>query len=120
MQGWLDTWDLSRSSSLPQMSWMTGHDHLTTDGLMPGMATEAQMTQLESMTGPAMDILFLQLMIHHHQGGLPMEQYAVAHATEPYVRNLAGKMLQLQTSEIVAMEQLLRQLGGAPLPAPTS
>jgi uncharacterized protein (DUF305 family) len=120
MQGWLDTWGLTRSSDLPAMSWMADHDHLTSDGLMPGMATEAQMTQLESLTGPQMDILFLQLMIHHHQGGLPMEQYALEHASEPYVRNLAQKMITLQTSEIVAMEQLLRQLGGTPLPAPSS
>ncbi len=49
-----------------------------------------------------------------------MEQYALEHASEPYVRNLAQKMITLQTSEIVAMEQLLRQLGGTPLPAPSS
>jgi uncharacterized protein (DUF305 family) len=120
MQGWLDVWGLSRSSTLAPMSWMAGHDHLTSDGLMPGMATAAQMDQLETMHGTALDIFFLQLMIRHHQGGLPMVQYAVAHASEPYVRNIAGKMLQLQTSEIVAMEQTLRQLGGSPLPEPTS
>ncbi len=117
MQGWLDTWGLTRTSTLPAMSWMAGHT-LPSDGLMPGMATPAQMNQLETMTGTALDIFFLQLMIHHHQGGLPMEQYALDHATEPYVRNLAQKMLQLQTSEIVSMEQMLRQLGGTPLPAP--
>jgi uncharacterized protein (DUF305 family) len=119
MQGWLDSWGLSRSSTQPEMSWMAGHDHLTADGLMPGMATEAQMSQLETLHGNALDVLFLQLMIHHHQGGLPMAQYALAHAIEPYVRNLAQKMLQLQTSEIVSMEQQLRQLGGSPLPAPS-
>ena len=117
MQGWLDTWGLTRSSSQTAMAWMDGHT-LPSDGLMPGMATEAQMTQLETMQGTALDIFFLQLMIHHHQGGLPMEQYALEHASQPYVRNLAQKMLQLQTSEIVSMEQLLRQLGGTPLPAP--
>lgn len=120
MQGWLDAWGLTRSSNLPAMSWMGDHDHLTSDGLMPGMATPEQMNQLESLTGPQMDILFLQLMIHHHQGGVPMAQYALDHASEPYVRNLAQKIVALQTSEIVAMEQLLHQLGGTPLPAPSN
>ena len=120
MQGWLDTWGLSRTSSLPQMSWMVGHNHVLTDGLMPGMATPAQMDQLETLHGNDLDVFFLQLMIRHHQGGLPMAQYAADHATEPYVRNLAVKMVQLQTSEIISMEQTLRQLGGTPLPAPAS
>jgi len=120
MQGWLDTWGLTRTSSQAQMAWMAGHDHLTSDGLMPGMATPAQMDQLEATHGTQLDVLFLQLMIHHHQGGLPMAQYAFEHSSEPYVRNLAQKIIQLQTSEIVAMEQDLRQLGGTPLPAPSS
>jgi uncharacterized protein (DUF305 family) len=119
MQGWLDNWGLSRTSTLATMSWMAGHSHLESDGLMPGMATPAQMDELETLTGKPLDIYFLQLMIHHHQGGLPMAQYAAEHATEPYVRNLAQKMAQAQSNEIVQMEQMLRQLGGTPLPAPS-
>jgi uncharacterized protein (DUF305 family) len=119
MQGWLDNWGLSRTSTLATMSWMAGHSHLESDGLMPGMATPAQMDKLETLTGKPLDIYFLQLMIHHHQGGLPMAQYAAEHATEPYVRNLAQKMAQAQSNEIVQMEQMLRLLGGTPLPAPS-
>jgi uncharacterized protein (DUF305 family) len=59
-------------------------------------------------------------MIHHHQGGLSMMQYAEQHASKAYVQNAAQKMEQAQSTEIVAMEQLLRQLGGTPLPAPAS
>jgi uncharacterized protein (DUF305 family) len=59
-------------------------------------------------------------MIQHHQGGLPMAQYAADHAAESYVRNLAVKMVQLQSSEIISMEQTLRQLGATPLPATAS
>jgi uncharacterized protein (DUF305 family) len=119
MQGWLDSWGLTRSTTLPTMGWMSGHT-LDADGLMPGMATPAEISKLESLTGNALDIDFLQLMIHHHQGGLTMEQYAVDHASKSYVRDLANSMLQAQSSEIISMEQLLRQLGGTPLPAPTS
>jgi uncharacterized protein (DUF305 family) len=119
MQGWLDTWGLSRTSKQPVMSWMAGHNHLESDGLMPGMATPDEMDKLETMTGKALDIYFLQLMIRHHQGGLPMAQYGAEHAKEPYIRNLAQKMVQAQSNEIVQMEQLLRTLGGSPLAAPS-
>ena len=91
---------------------------MSADGLMPGMATPAQMTKLETLHGRALDIMFLQLMIRHHQGGLPMEQYAAEHAGESYVRNLAGHMVASQGAEIIQMEQLLRQLGGTPLSPP--
>jgi uncharacterized protein (DUF305 family) len=118
MQGWLDTWGLSRSSKQPVMSWMAGHNHLESDGLMPGMATQAQMNKLETLKGKELNVFFLQLMIHHHQGGLPMAQYAAEHAQSDYVRNLAQKMVQAQSNEIVQMEQMLRQLGASPLPPP--
>jgi uncharacterized protein (DUF305 family) len=120
MQGWLDVWNLSRTSSEPAMAWMSGHEHLTTDGLMPGIATPAEINKLETLTGKALDIYFLQLMLRHHQGGLPMAQYAAAHATEPYVRLLASKMVEAQSREIIQMEQLLRQRGATPLPAPAT
>jgi uncharacterized protein (DUF305 family) len=118
MQGWLDSWGLSRNSSQAPMSWMAGHDHLDPDGLMPGIAVPTQIDTLLHSSGKSLDILFLQLMIRHHQGGLPMARYAAEHAGQPYVRNLAQKMVQSQSNEIVQMEQLLRQLGGSPLPAP--
>jgi len=118
MGGWLDTWDQPRTNQ-HEMAWM-GHPSLGPNALMPGMATPAQMNRLESLHGKALDILFLQLMIHHHQGGIAMAQYAAQHAGEPYVRALAGAMYVTQSDEIVQMEQQLRQLGGAPLPKPTT
>jgi uncharacterized protein (DUF305 family) len=119
MQGWLDQWGQSRNDAHP-MAWM-GHQHTTlgAGGLMPGMATPAQMNKLESLHGKALDILFLQLMIRHHQGALPMARYAIAHASNPAVRTLAGAMVSAQSSEIIQMEQALRSLGGSPLPQPT-
>lgn len=118
MQGWLDSWHLQWQAPTA-MAWM-GHDMARpSSALMPGMATPAQMTRLESSHGTAMDILFLQLMIHHHQGGVMMAEYAREHAAEPYVVRLATAMYSLQSQEITQMEQLLRQLGGTPLPPPS-
>jgi uncharacterized protein (DUF305 family) len=120
MQGWLDSWRLPTQSPYPQMTWMagSGHDHNEADGLMPGMATPAQVDRLETLTGTALDIDFLQLMLHHHQGGLPMAQWAATHATQTYVRNAAQKMADAQGAEILLMEKLLRQRGASPLPPP--
>lgn len=111
MRGWLQTWGLTPQSSLPQMSWM-GMDHT---GPMPGMATTAEMDRLQTLSGRALDVYFLQLMIRHHQGGLEMARYGAAHASEPYVRDLASKMVTAQQAEVVTMEQLLRARGGTPL-----
>jgi uncharacterized protein (DUF305 family) len=120
MSGWLDVWNLSRVDSSQQpMEWMGHAGHVGSDGLMPGMATPAQMTQLESSSGKELDILFLQLMIHHHQGGLPMAQYAAEHAKSDYVRTAAQAMVTNQSNEIITMGQLLAQLGGKELPPPS-
>jgi len=97
---------------------MAGSDHtaMTGDDLMPGMATPAQLDKLKTLTGKALDVMFLQLMLHHHQGGLPMAQWAAAHAKVGYVRNAAQKMATSQSGEIVQMEQMLRERGAGPLP----
>jgi uncharacterized protein (DUF305 family) len=124
MQGWLDTWGLPPENPGTQMSWMSGgHDmssmsSMGSGGLMPGMATQAEVDRLQTMTGKAMDVFFLQLMLRHHQGGLPMAQYGAAHASESYVRNAAQKMATGQSAEIVLMEKMLRERGASPLPPP--
>jgi uncharacterized protein (DUF305 family) len=118
MEGWLLQWGISRNTDSP-MKWMAGHHFdIGPNGLMPGMATPAQMTKLLSLHGHPLDIFFLQLMIHHHQGGVQMALYAEQHAHFGYVQNLAQHMYNNQSAEIVQMEQLLRQLGGSPLPPP--
>jgi uncharacterized protein (DUF305 family) len=125
MQGWLNAWGLPPENPGTRMSWMSGEHGMgsmasmgTSGGLMPGMATQAEVSKLETMTGKAMDVYFLQLMLRHHQGGLPMAQYGAAHASLSYVRNAAQKMATGQSAEIVLMEQLLRERGGSPLPPP--
>jgi uncharacterized protein (DUF305 family) len=120
LQGWLDAWSLPVSDPNPPMAWMagSGHDHTGSDGLMPGMATPAEINKLQSLSGQALDIYFLQLMLRHHQGGLPMVQWAAAHASEPYVRLAAQKMADSQSGEIILMEQMLRERHASPLAPP--
>lgn len=122
MQGWLDGWKLPFTTSAARMAWMSpgAHEHgtSTSSSLMPGMATADEVDKLETLTGRPLDVTFLQLMIRHHQGALPMAQYALAHAATSQVRSLAQAVINSQSSEIVAMEKTLRKLGGTPLPPP--
>ena len=128
MRGWLSLWGLPLKGDGAVMSWMGGGGHGMHDmaamqqaeqrGVpMPGMASEADLTQLRSLTGTPFDVLFLQLMIRHHQGGTDMAGYGAAHAQEPAVRDLATTIAETQTAEVTTMEQMLRAKGGAPLPA---
>ncbi|MGY1693330.1 DUF305 domain-containing protein [Geodermatophilus sp. SYSU D00814] len=125
MEGWLSLWGLPRSGG-EHMAWMggghAGHDMSSMDGadgaLMPGMATEAELADLRSLTGTAFDVEFLRLMIRHHQGGFDMAQYAAQHAAEPAVRTLARSIADTQSAEVTTMVDMLTARGGTPLPAP--
>jgi len=131
MQGWLSLWDLAESTDGTHMTWMgsDGDSHggmnmgssgsaaaVAQGALMPGMATNDEIAKLRSLRGTDSDIYFLQLMIRHHQGGQPMMRYAAEHATNPVVRNFAGKMADSQDSEISVMTQMLTAHGAQPLP----
>lgn len=132
MTGWLSLWDQPVASSGEHMAWMSdghggaGHSHggttstaAATPGTaqMPGMATSEEMAALRQARGEASDVLFLQLMLRHHEGGLPMMEYAAEHAAVPSVRSLAQTMVDTQQSESARMTQLLTEKGAAPLPA---
>ena len=52
MQTWLHEWGLSPTGSQPRMAWMPDGGGTIRDGLMPGMATEAEMAQLRAATEP--------------------------------------------------------------------
>ncbi len=120
MQGWLALWGVPPSGG-EQMAWMAdgGHaGHSMTDGLMPGMATEQELSDLRGLSGNAFDVQFLRLMIRHHQGGREMAEYAAAHAGESVVANLARTIAETQTAEVTTMTAMLAARGGTPLPAP--
>jgi uncharacterized protein (DUF305 family) len=123
MQGWLSLWGHSITGG-EQMAWMStgehaGHDMSSMgDGPMPGMASDEELAQLRSATGNDFDVLFLQLMTRHHQGGLDMAEHAEANAQEPAVRTLARTIAKSQTGETELMVSMLSERGAEPLPAP--
>ncbi|HET9139028.1 DUF305 domain-containing protein [Actinophytocola sp.] len=124
MDGWLTVWGQPELPEIgkPHMAWMggTGHQHGSTTAspgsgsVMPGMATTEELNRLRTMpAGPESDVYFLQLMLRHHQGALPMAQYAADHASQAYVRDLAGKMVAGQTAEVTLMTQMLTARGAS-------
>ena len=121
MQGWLSLWGVPPTGG-ETMAWMAGgggHGHpMTDEGLMPGMATEAELAELRSLSGTDFDVEFLRLMIRHHQGGLGMAEYAAENAEVPAVARLARTIAETQSAEAGTMTDMLAARGGSPLPAP--
>ncbi|MQA93311.1 MAG: DUF305 domain-containing protein [Streptosporangiales bacterium] len=112
MTAWLDAWGLPHVDPAGRMRWMSGHPGHTTvapGAPMPGMATDAQLKELRAAHGRAAEILFLKLMIAHHQGGVDMARAAVDRAKEPEVQRLARTMVNGQRSEIELMNGMLAE-----------
>ncbi|MGQ4601355.1 DUF305 domain-containing protein [Nocardia sp. R6R-6] len=130
MQGWLQLWSAPAQSVDGYMGWMTepmssgGHSGMNHSGMnhsglmstMPGMATPTELAALRQATGPALDTQFLQLMLRHHGGGLPMIDYAAQHADTTAVRTLADTMAKTQRGESDLITTMLTARGAAPLP----
>ncbi|MGH3693132.1 MAG: DUF305 domain-containing protein [Pseudonocardiaceae bacterium] len=127
MQGWLSLWNAAALPTGPHMTWMSDTESMPgmmhgggSSGAgvttMPGMASPADLAQLQGANGTQFDILFLQLMLRHHQGGAPMAGYAEQHGETVQLRNLAGKMVVSQSAESEYMTKLIAERGAQPLP----
>ncbi|CAM4027441.1 DUF305 domain-containing protein [Janibacter anophelis] len=124
MAGWLQVWGLSPTGPGQPMDWMKGlgHDHgsepseLTDEGLMPGMASQEEITKLEGMRGKEAEIYFLQLMIRHHNAGVPMAEVARDYSQNEAVETLAQSIINSQTTEVETMTTMLEERGAQPMP----
>lgn len=119
LRGWLKLWGEPAASSTP-MSWMQDASMGGMKGSMSmsGMASPRQMHELWARTGKRFDVLFLQLMIRHHEGGIEMARYAAANAKLGTVRDAARAMAVAQIEDLAQMRPLLEADGGSLLPAP--
>ncbi|MDD7961644.1 DUF305 domain-containing protein [Microbacterium thalli] len=119
---WLVRWGLPQRSSAPLMQWMQSapeHAHgtaaqpLSDDELTAemGMATPAQLAELDAATGTAADCLFLELMIRHHEGAVPMAEALVDLGSDPRAVQVAGGIVQTQSAEIDLMRSIQTRLG---------
>ena len=87
---------------------------LSADGLMPGMATPAQMRELQQAAGRDRDILFCRLMIRHHLGGIHMADAVLEQSDDPQVTALARTVKDGQQYDITVLQDRLKRLGAAP------
>jgi uncharacterized protein (DUF305 family) len=128
MQGWLTSWGEPLLPTGGYMGWMShGDDMRHSHGgdmdmqhgavtAMPGMASTDDLARLRRAAPAERDVLFLQLMLRHHQGGADMLAAAAEGAEVGYVRDLARQMLATQTSESTLMTDMLRERNAPVLP----
>ncbi|MDV8070679.1 DUF305 domain-containing protein [Rhodococcus sp. IEGM 1366] len=132
LQGWLRLVNAPMTNPHP-MGWMepdatdnsAGHQHRETAESggptlvkMPGMATWTELDQLGRSRGPDAEVLFLQLMLRHHKGGVEMAQNFVRQQQSGPVHEAAQGMIQDQGQEIAVMSMLLEQRQSLPMPYP--
>jgi uncharacterized protein (DUF305 family) len=124
MFDWLVQWGLPQAGE-PLMNWMADADggHSAHGGTAAeplndaelsaamGMATDAQLARLRASTGSEADCLFLELMIRHHEGAIPMTDAVLERGSVPRVLTVATSMKNGQTAEIDAMKSLQSRLG---------
>ncbi|GAA3643369.1 hypothetical protein GCM10022200_29100 [Microbacterium awajiense] len=123
MYDWLVQWGLPQAGAAT-MAWMAdtdaGHDHgvSATEPMTDaeareamGMASDAELGALAAADGIEADCLFLELMIRHHEGAIPMADAVIELGSEPRVLAVAGSIRAGQTAEIEAMQAMQQRLG---------
>jgi uncharacterized protein (DUF305 family) len=113
--GWLQQWDLPQTSDAAPMAWMDaphGMDGMESMGVdsydaMPGMASDADVERLRRASGVDAEVIFLELMIAHHQGGVSMAEAVLPLTDRSEVDYLAQTIVDGQSAEIATMEQML-------------
>jgi len=117
--GWLQQWGLPQASSAPRMMWMPGHAHVErgVEGgtpLMHGMASDDELRRLRVAEGTDVEILFLQLMIRHHEGGVIMARAVGRLSRRAEVVAMAKSIDDGQRAEIVEMTGMLSKRSAQP------
>jgi uncharacterized protein (DUF305 family) len=120
--GWLQEWGLPQASTRPRMAWMPGHAQMTPAAgtgpvLMHGMATEAELQRLRAATGRDAEVLFLQLMIRHHEGGVLMARAVRDLSRRRDVVQMATSIDEGQRVEIATMTEMLARRDARPYPS---
>jgi uncharacterized protein (DUF305 family) len=127
MLGWLRLANAAPMSDHP-MAWMTAdtvsaHHHAASGPAttapaagMPGMASTAELDRLSAARGRDAEIVFLQLMYRHHEGGIAMARAADRQIASGPVKEQARAMLVAQSQETGLIALMLNQRGAQPLP----
>ena len=104
MQGWLKDWGKDESDDS-----MGGMEHGTDDSGdmdMPGMMSDDDMAALDTAAGREFDLMFLTMMIEHHNGAIEMAKTEQSKGKNTDAKALAKKIEADQTTEIAQMKKL--------------
>jgi len=71
------------------------------------MASDADVERLRRASGVDAEVIFLELMIAHHQGGVSMAEAVLPLTDRSEVDYLAQTIVDGQSAEIATMEQML-------------
>lgn len=72
---------------------------------MAGMASSYDMQRLENSEDREFDMLFSELMITHHRGGIQMARAVVENGRSQKVEEIAQTMIRAQQEEVNLMEE---------------
>ncbi len=79
---------------------------------MDGLATEAELDEFAAAEGTEASVIFANLMIDHHRGGVHMAEYVRENGRNDDVRRFADGIVRSQNAEIAEMTAVLEELGG--------
>jgi uncharacterized protein (DUF305 family) len=107
MNTMLDTWGASAASEAE----VEGMDHGSGTGSgMTGMMSDEDMRRLDQAQGTEAARLYLEQMIHHHEGAVEMAREQVETGQNPQAQALAQEVIDAQQAEIAQMRTMLDAL----------
>ncbi|MEU6012428.1 DUF305 domain-containing protein [Streptomyces sp. NPDC047453] len=104
MQSWQEWNGLEQTD--PQQSY----EEMMQDPMMVeemGLATPEELDQLTASTGNAFDVLFLRLMIKHHNGAIDMLTDVLTNGTDETLQQWATDMMATQYAQVQMMQRML-------------
>lgn len=100
MGGWLMAWGRTPGGREAPMAGMNRADM--------GLTSSAEVGTLGSLPAGLAETRYLALMRRHHLGGVAMARAALNTVKRPEVRAFAERVITAQTSEITAIDAMLR------------
>ena len=104
MRGW------QGSNGLPKTDPAASYQEMLADPEMVaamGMATPEELAELESLSGNDFDVLFLNVMIKHHEGAIRMLQDVLLNGQNLDLQQQAQDMMSTQRAQVAIMQDML-------------
>lgn len=99
MTGWLTSWGRPTAPA----GGHGGH-------AMPGMMSDAEMTDLAAAQGVDFDRRYARMMIAHHNGAIQMSREELQNGSNPEARALADRIVASQQAEVGVLQTILDRL----------